>query len=154
MDSEIPRIRLATRQDIPQIVALLANDTLGSQRESFQTVLPDEYYLAFDEIENDKNNYLIVIEDDSKIIGTTQLTIIPYLTYRGGKRAQIEAVRIDESYRGQGLGRLLIEWCINKVKALDCHMVQLTMDKKRAETIKFYNKLGFVASHEGLKLHL
>ena len=95
-----------------------------------------------------------MLENAKKIIGTSQLTIITYLTYQGGKRGQIEGVRIDESYRGQGIGKLMIEWAINKSRELNCHLVQLTMDKKRFETIDFYQKLGFIASHEGLKLHL
>ena len=147
-------LRKACVADIPQIVRLLADDALGKQRESYQETLPEQYYTAFSEIEADKNNYLIVIEDGKKIIGTSQLTIITYLTYQGGKRGQIEGVRIDKSYRGKGIGKLMIEWSINKSRELGCHLVQLTMDKKRLDTIEFYQKLGFVASHEGLKLHL
>lgn len=148
------KIRKARRDDVPHIVRLLANDPLGKQRESYQDPLPEEYYDAFSEINADKNNYLIVVEDGSKIIGTSQLTIITYLTYQGGKRAQIEGVRIDEAYRGRGIGRLMLEWAIYKAVELGCHLVQLTMDKKRLDTIEFYKKLGFVASHEGLKLYL
>jgi len=147
-------IRKACRDDVPHIVQLLANDPLGKQREICEDPLPQKYYTAFSEISSDQNNYLIVIEDEKRIIGTSQLTIITYLTYQGGKRGQIEGVRIDESYRGQGIGNLMIEWSISKSRDLNCHLVQLTMDKKRLETIEFYKKLGFVASHEGLKLHL
>lgn len=95
-----------------------------------------------------------MVEDGSRIIGTSQLTIITHITYQGGKRGQIESVRIDESYRGRGIGKLMIEWAINKAREVGCHLVQLTMDKKRLETIEFYKKLGFEATHEGLKLHL
>lgn len=147
-------IREACSADLSNIVRLLANDPLGKQRESSQDPLPQQYYTAFTEIDVDPNNYLIVLEDDKKIIGTCQLTIIRYLTYQGGKRGQIEGVRVDESYRGQGIGKLMIEWVINKSRELNCHLIQLTMDKKRFETIEFYQKLGFIASHEGLKLHL
>jgi GNAT superfamily N-acetyltransferase len=147
-------IRKAQYKDVSSIVALLANDPLGQQREMYQEPLPPSYYKAFSEIDSDKNNYLIVVEDGHKIIGTSQLTIITYLTYQGGKRAQIEGVRIDESYRGRGIGKLMIEWSIRKARELGCHLVQLTMDKQRFDTIEFYKKLGFVASHEGLKLHL
>lgn len=147
-------IRKACFDDVSHIVKLLANDMLGKQRENYQNPLPQEYYDAFAEIDADKNNYLIVVEDNGKIIGTSQLTIITYLTYRGGKRGQIEGVRIDEAYRGQGIGKLMIEWSIKKSREFGCHLVQLTMDKQRDETIQFYKKLGFVASHEGLKLHL
>ena len=148
------KIRKALESDIPHIVRLLANDLLGKQRESLQDPLPQQYYSAFAEINADKNNTLLVVEDCSTIIGTAQLTILTHLTYQGGKRGQIEGVRIDESYRGQGVGKLMIEWAINKARELGCHLVQLTMDKQRLETIEFYKKLGFVASHEGMKLHL
>ena len=152
--SSMYKIRKACRNDVPHIVQLLSNDSLGKTRESYKDPLPQEYYDAYTEIDSDKNNCLIVVEDNGKIIGTSQLTIITYLTYRGGKRGQIEGVRIDEAYRGQGIGKLMIEWAIGKSRELGCHVVQLTMDKQRDETIQFYKKLGFVASHEGLKLHL
>lgn len=147
-------IRKANRDDLAQIVQLLARDPLGKQRESFQEPLPIDYYQAFEEINNDKNQYLIVVEDQHKIIGTLQLTIITYLTYRGGKRGQIEGVRIDEAHRRHGIGKMMIQWAIDKARELNCHLVQLTMDKKRQETIEFYKKLGFMDSHEGMKLHL
>lgn len=146
-------IREAKKADVPSIVFLLANDELGSQRENCQDPLPKQYYDAFSEIDTDNNNYLIVVENEGEIIGTCQLTIIPYLTYKGGKRGQIEGVRIDGSCRGQGIGEKMIRWAIDKAKERNCHLVQLTMDKKREETIKFYQKIGFVASHEGLKLY-
>lgn len=148
------KIRKASFDDIPYIVQLLANDLLGTQRESYQDPLPQQYYTAFQEINEDKNQHLIVVENNNKIIGTMQLTIITYLTYKGGRRAQIEGVRIDESYRNQGIGKLMIAWAISKSRELNCHLVQLTSDKKRPAALEFYKKLGFVVSHEGLKLHL
>lgn len=147
-------IRKANRSDIVRIVELLAQDFLGKQRESYQDPLPEKYYSAFEEINSDSNNYLMVVESKNKVIGTMQLTIITYLTYQGGKRAQIEGVRIDESCRGMGLGKIMIEWAITKARELGCHVVQLTTDKKRPDALEFYKKLGFVSSHEGLKLHL
>lgn len=147
-------IRKANRDDLVHIIQLLARDPLGKQRESCQIPLPIAYFQAFEEINADKNQYLIVVEDNHQIIGTLQLTIITYLTYRGGKRGQIEGVRIDEAYRGQGIGEMMIQWAIDKARELNCHLVQLTMDKKRQETIEFYRKLGFIDSHEGMKLHL
>src|SRR5689334_22350902 len=101
-------IRRARYEDVLPIIKLLANDPLGKQRESYQEPLLAQYYTAFAEIDKDKNNYLMVVEDRDKIIGTFQLTIITYLTYKGGKRGQIEGVRIDEQYRGQGIGRHMI----------------------------------------------
>lgn len=147
-------IRKATEHDLPLIVKLLANDSLGKQRECYQEPLPESYMNAFSEINADKNNFLVVMEDNSVIIGTLQLTFIPYLTYKGGKRALIEGVRIDESYRGKGIGKQLIEWAIEKSRQQGCYMVQLTTDKKRPDALEFYKKLGFTASHEGLKLKL
>jgi N-acetylglutamate synthase-like GNAT family acetyltransferase len=147
-------IRKACREDVSKIVQLLANDTLGSQRENYQTPLPQVYYTAFDEINADKNQYLLVVEDNGKVIGTSQLTILTYLTFQGGKRGQIEGVRIAESHRGQGIGKMMIEWSIQKSRELGCHLVQLTMDKKRLETIEFYRKIGFNPTHEGFKLAL
>ena len=145
-------IRQATINDLPHIVKLLAHDSLGKQRECYQEPLPESYMKAFSEINAGINNFLAVMEDNGAIIGTLQLTFIPYLTYKGGKRALIEGVRIDESYRGKGIGKQLIEWAIEKSRQQGCHMVQLTTDKKRPDALEFYKKLGFIASHEGLKL--
>lgn len=147
-------IRKANRSDVIKIVELLAQDFLGKKREAYQDPLPEKYYQAFEQIDADPNNYLMVVENENKVIGTMQLTIITYLTYQGGKRAQIEGVRIDESCRGMGLGKTMIEWSIAKASEVGCHVVQLTTDKQRPEALEFYKKLGFVASHEGLKLHL
>lgn len=147
-------IRKAIRDDVADIVRMLADDRLGEKREQYTNPLPHQYYAAFEEIDRDKNNYLIVAEMDHKIIGTLQLTLIPYLTYQGGKRALIEAVRIDSAYRGKGIGKILFEWAIAKARTEGCHLIQLTMNKERPDTLEFYKKLGFVPSHEGLKLFL
>jgi len=146
--------RKAARDDVPNIIHLLADDPLGAEREKYIDPLPPQYYAAFDEINADKNNYLIVAESNHQIIGTLQLTLIQYLTYKGGKRALIEAVRIDKSIRGEGVGKAMLEWAINTAKQAGCHMIQLTTDKKRPDALEFYKKLGFVASHEGMKLYL
>jgi GNAT superfamily N-acetyltransferase len=147
-------IRKATEEDLSFLVKLLANDPLGKKRECYQEPLPESYRNAFLEINADKNNFLAVVEENGVIIGTLQLTFISYLTYQGGKRALIEGVRIDESYRGKGLGKKLIEWAIEKAREQGCHMIQLTTDKTRPEALEFYKNLGFIASHEGLKLSL
>jgi GNAT superfamily N-acetyltransferase len=148
-------IRLATKKDIPDIVSMLAHDKLGKLREDFQDPLPQKYYDAFERITSDPNQELIVIVNESgKIIGTLQLSFIQYLTYQGGIRAQIEAVRVHEQYRGQGIGLQLLEWAIQRAKEKGAHVVQLTTDKKRPEALTFYKKLGFTNSHEGMKLHL
>lgn len=149
------KFRKATKEDIPQIVKMIADDELGKLREDYKNPLPSTYYKAFDNIDNDHNQELIVIQDiDSSIIGTLQLSFIQYLTYKGGIRAQIEAVRIRKDKRGKGLGETLFKWAIQRAKDRDAHLIQLTTDKKRPEALKFYEKLGFKTSHEGMKLNL
>ncbi|MEL7122824.1 MAG: GNAT family N-acetyltransferase [Bacteroidota bacterium] len=146
--------REATKEDVFEIVKMIANDQLGSTREHFQDPLPQKYYDAFENIKNDKNQELIVVMDDNKkVIGTMQLSFIQYLTYQGGIRAQIEAVRIQEDQRGQGIGEELFKWAIARAKERKAHLLQLTTDKKRPDALRFYEKLGFKASHEGMKLH-
>ena len=146
-------IRNARRDDIEHIVAMLADDELGCRRENYTLPLPHSYIEAFNKINQDPNQHLIVAEDKDEIIGTAQLSIIQYLTYQGGTRAQIEAVRIKSDRRGTGIGELLFKWMINKAKEEGAHLLQLTSDKKRSDALHFYEKLGFKASHEGLKMH-
>ena len=147
--------RRATKEDLVEIVALLANDDLGKLREDNSIPLSEKYEAAFARIIADKNQELMVIESDSQqLIGTLQLSFIPYLTYQGGIRAQIEAVRIHQDFRNKGLGQQLFEWAIARAKERNAHLLQLTTDKKRPEALRFYQNLGFVASHEGMKLHL
>ena len=145
--------RKATREDIPFIVQMLANDKLGKLREDYREPLPEKYYLAFENINTDTNQELIVVEQDGEIIGTLQLSFIQYLTYQGGIRAQIEAVRIREDLRGEGIGQQMFEWAITRAKQRKAHILQLTTDKSRPEALHFYEKLGFKATHEGMKLH-
>lgn len=145
--------RKATKADIPFIVQMLSNDKLGKLREDYQEPLPEKYYLAFEHINADPNQELIVVEKDSEIIGTLQLSFIQYLTYQGGIRAQIEAVRIREDLRGEGIGQKMFEWAITRAKERKAHILQLTTDKSRPEALHFYEKLGFKATHEGMKLH-
>ncbi|MET2986253.1 GNAT family N-acetyltransferase [Aureibaculum conchae] len=147
--------RIATKNDVPCIIKMIANDKLGKLRENYQDPLPDSYYNAFENIDADPNQELMVIENDtSEVIGTLQLSFIQYLTYKGGTRAQIEAVRIREDFRGKGIGKLMFEWAINRAKERNAHVLQLTTDKKRPDALAFYKSLGFVNSHEGMKLHL
>jgi GNAT superfamily N-acetyltransferase len=144
--------RKATIEDIPFIVDMLANDKLGRTRESYQDTLSENYSTAFQNISEDSNQELIVVEDKS-IIGTLQLSFIQYLTYQGGIRAQVEAVRVREDKRGNGLGKKLFKWAIHRASEKGAHLLQLTTDKRRPEAINFYEKLGFSSSHEGMKLH-
>lgn len=147
--------RKATVNDVQAIVEMIADDELGKQRENFQIPLPEEYYSAFENINRDDNQELIVVENEEKeVIGTLQLSFIQYLTYQGGIRAQIEAVRVRKDQRGTGLGTEMFEWAIERAKERQAHLLQLTTDKKRPEALNFYKKLGFKESHEGMKLHL
>ncbi|MBN8821400.1 MULTISPECIES: GNAT family N-acetyltransferase [unclassified Spirosoma] len=146
--------RKAIRQDVPLIVKLLANDKLGQLRENYTDPLPEAYYNAFETIHKDPNQELIVVESETgDLIGTLQLSFIQYLTYRGGIRAQIEAVRIRDDVRGEGIGQKMIEWAIQRARERKAHVIQLTTDKQRPDALRFYEKLGFNASHEGMKLH-
>ena len=146
--------RLATRSDVPDIVRMLADDPLGTKRESYAPSLPDSYYVAFDAISRDPNNELVVATSAGRVVGVLQLTFIPSLTYRGSWRALVEDVRVDTSSRSRGIGARLFAWAIDRAKQRGCQMVQLTSDKTRPDAIRFYESMGFVASHEGLKLHL
>lgn len=148
------RFRKATDEDLLAIVEMIADDELGKTRENFQIPLPIEYLSAFEKIDSDKNQELVVVEDkDFEVIGTLQLSFIQYLTYQGGIRVQIEAVRIRKDKRGLGIGKLMFEWAINRAKDKKAHLLQLTTDKKRPKAIKFYEDLGFKATHEGMKIH-
>ncbi|WP_336214695.1 GNAT family N-acetyltransferase [Nonomuraea sp. LPB2021202275-12-8] len=144
--------RPARRQDVPEIVAMLADDPLGARREGDPG---DERYLAaFDRIDADPYDELIVAERDGKVVGTMQLTYLAGLSRLGAERCQIEAVRVSAATRGQGLGRRMIQWAVDRARARGCAMVQLTSDKSRNDAHRFYDSLGFTASHEGYKLSL
>jgi GNAT superfamily N-acetyltransferase len=148
------QFRKASRQDVPAIVRLLADDPLGAKRERPETPLPQSYLHAFEAIDADPNNELVVACLDEQVVGVLQLTFIPYLTYQGGWRALIESVRVDGELRSKGIGKTLFEWAIARARERSCHLVQLTTDKARPDAKRFYESLGFVASHEGMKLHL
>ncbi|MDC0740552.1 GNAT family N-acetyltransferase [Polyangium mundeleinium] len=146
--------RDARREDVPTVVALLAADALGATRETAQGPLPEGYYRAFEAIERDPNNRLVVVEDGGVVLGCLQLTYIPGLSYQGGLRMLIEGVRVVESRRGEGVGRRMIQWAIEEARARGCRLVQLTTNKARTDAKRFYERLGFTASHEGMKLDL
>ncbi|MDQ7906573.1 GNAT family N-acetyltransferase [Phytohabitans sp. ZYX-F-186] len=130
---------------------MLADDPLGAARESAGD--PD-YTAAFDQIDADPRNTLVVADRAGEVVGTMQLTYIPSLSQRGGERLQIEAVRIRADQRGRGLGRRMIQWAVDQARARGCRLVQLTTDKRRVDAHRFYASLGFAASHEGMKLAL
>jgi GNAT superfamily N-acetyltransferase len=145
--------RKATKNDLPFIVKLMANDKLGKLRENYREPLPQSYYDAFEIINSDPNQELMVAENDKEILATFQLTFIQYLSFQGKLRAQIENVFVREDLTGQGIGKKMFEWAIDRAKTRNAHVLQLTSDKQRPRAIKFYEDLGFTASHEGMKLH-
>ncbi len=112
------------------------------------------YVQAFEAIEKDRNNELVVVESSGSLVGMLQLTYIPYVNRTGAWRCVIEGVRIHSAFRGQGLGHRFFEWAIARAKEKGCKIVQLTSDKQRPDAIRFYQRLGFEASHEGLKLEV
>jgi GNAT superfamily N-acetyltransferase len=144
--------RRATEPDIPAIVAMLADDPLGSKRESPEDLTP--YRAAFAALDGNPNQVLVVAERDGEVVGTGQLTMMPGLSHRGMWRAEIEAVRVRSDQRGSGLGTALIEWCIDTARERDCGMVQLTSHASRTDAHRFYQRLGFAQSHTGFKLYL
>ncbi|MES9537936.1 MULTISPECIES: GNAT family N-acetyltransferase [unclassified Actinomadura] len=146
--------REATVDDLPEIVRLLADDPLGSTRETPGEKIPEAYFRAFAAIEKDPNNSLVIAEVAGAVAGTLQLTFIPGLTYTGSERAQIEGVRVAAEQRGSGIGQLMINWAIDQARARGCRVVQLTTDRQRPDAIRFYQKIGFRPSHMGMKYHL
>jgi ribosomal protein S18 acetylase RimI-like enzyme len=148
------QFRRAVADDLPRIVDMLSDDVLGATRERNELPVPDSYFAAFAAIEADKNNEILVACRGGRIVGVLQLTFIPHLVYQGGWRAQIEGVRVDSNARSHGVGRAMIEQAIEKARERNCHLVQLTTNKQRAEARRFYEGLGFVATHEGMKLDL
>lgn len=147
-------IRRATQADVPAIVALLADDPLGAAREDVSTPTAPAYLKAFNAIDADPNQLLAVMTRDGIVEGTLQLTFIAGLSRKGALRGQIEAVRVAAGRRGEGLGQRLFEWAIAECRAKGCRTVQLTTDRSRADAHRFYDRLGFEASHIGYKLAL
>ena len=147
-------IRPAIRAEVPAIVALLADDPIGSGREQNSDPLPDAYFEAFNDIAAQPGNFVLVAEAGGAIVGCLQLTIIPGLSRGGMKRGQIEGVRVASAWRGGGVGEALVRHAIELAKEGGCGIVQLTSDNSRIDARRFYERLGFVASHVGMKLHV
>lgn len=145
-------IRPADENDIPAIVAMLADDPLGAQRETPDDLTP--YIAAHRRIATDPHQHLVVAVRDGRVVGTLQLTVIPGLSRQGATRSVIEGVRIHTDERGTGLGTQLIEWAVGESRSQNCQLVQLTSDTSRTDAHRFYERLGFTATHLGFKLQL
>jgi ribosomal protein S18 acetylase RimI-like enzyme len=149
-----PKFRAATIDDLSEIVRMLADDFLGSQRERYEDPLPESYVIAFREIEADPSNELMVAELNGAVVGTLQLTFTPSISFQGSKRATVESVRVDEKYRGRGIGRDMMMWAIERAKERGCVSMQLTTNTDRTDARRFYESLGFSGTHLGMKIRL
>jgi GNAT superfamily N-acetyltransferase len=143
-------IRPATKTDVPDIVAMLADDMLGASREEPSDMAP--YYAAFERITADANQHLMVAEAGGALVGTMQLFVLHGLASRGSTRVQIESVRVAAAVRGSGLGTAMMRWALNFARALGARQLQLTSHGSRTDAHRFYERLGFVRSHVGMKL--
>ena len=148
------QVRLARRADVPAIVRLLADDPIGSTREQPGEPLAQAYWAAFDAIAAQGGNEVLVAEAAGEIAGCLQLTVIPGLSRTGMMRGQLEGVRVSARHRGRGIGESLVRAAVERARAQGCRLVQLTTDRARTDAQRFYERLGFEASHVGLKLTL
>ena len=146
-------LREAKREDIRRIVEMLDDDALASGRENLKGSL-QPYETAFDTIAADPNNSLYVWDEDGEVMGCLQLTFIPGISYQGSWIAQVEGVRVDRSMRGEGIGEEMMKFIIARSRERGCKHLQLMTDKRRFDAQRFYERLGFVMSHEGMKLKL
>lgn len=146
--------RDATADDVPSIVRMYADDALGQTREDASKPVSERYLDAFREIDADPSHRLVVVVQDGDVVGTLQLSFLPHLVLRGGRRAQIEAVRVRSDRRGTGLGQAMFEWAIEQARHNGCRLVQLTTNADREDAHRFYTGLGFEPTHVGMKLVL
>ena len=144
-------IREAIQTDLAVIAALLADDGLGRGRESSD---PEVYRRAFDRMQSQPGNVYLVAEENGDLLACLQYTVIHGLSRAGASRAQIEGVRVSAAHRGRGLGETIVNAAIARARADGCTLVQLTTDRSRTDALRFYERLGFVASHHGMKLDL
>jgi ribosomal protein S18 acetylase RimI-like enzyme len=146
-------IRPARRDDVAAIVAMLADDPLGSARERIEDPLPAPYFNAFEAVDRDPNIHLVVAENgDGKVVGCLQLCILPGLSSQGASRALIEDVRVASHCRSQGIGEQIVRWAIDEARARNCRLVELVTHNTRVDAQRFYVKLGFQQSHKGMTL--
>lgn len=146
--------RLAARADLPEIVRMLADDELGRKRERFENPLPTCYYAAFEQINGNPTFELVVAEMEGRIVGTFQLIFIPSISFQGGLRAQVESVRVESALRGQGIGKRMMQWAIERARQRGAVVFQLTTHNTRTDAHRFYERLGFKGTHLGMKISL
>ena len=147
-------LRPAEEKDLPAIIQLFVEDEFGATRETLSDPLPQSYSMAFHEISADMNQILLVVENESTILGTCHLTVMSTLSFQGSRRLNMENIHIDKRYQGQGIGTWMIQQAIAIGREKGCTIIQLTTNKKRSRAKTFYEKLGFVATHEGMKLYI
>jgi ribosomal protein S18 acetylase RimI-like enzyme len=150
MNPESVSIRPARREDVAAIVAMLADDRLGSARERVEDPLPASYYEAFARVERDQNIQLVVAESEGRVVGCLQLAILPGLSSQGGLRGLLEDVRVASDCRSRGIGEQLVQWAVTEAKARGCNLVELLTHQTRTDAQRFYKRLGFTASHVGM----
>ncbi len=150
MNPESVSIRPARREDVAAIVAMLADDHLGSARERVEDPLPASYYEAFSRVERDQNIQLVVAESEGRVVGCLQLAILPGLSSQGGRRGLLEDVRVTSDCRSRGIGEQLVQWAVTEAKARGCNLVELLTHQTRTDAQRFYKRLGFTASHVGM----
>jgi ribosomal protein S18 acetylase RimI-like enzyme len=146
-------IRRARRGDVGVIVAMLADDPLGSARERLEDPLPPSYFRAFEALERDPNIRLVVAEDgDGTVVGCLQVCILPGLSSQGASRGLIEDVRVAAQCRSRGIGEQMVQWAIAEARAKGCKLVELFTHHTRVDAQRFYVRLGFQPSHVGMTL--
>ncbi|MGX1166507.1 ribosomal protein S18 acetylase RimI-like enzyme [Bradyrhizobium sp. USDA 372] len=150
MSAETVSIRPARREDVAAIVAMLADDHLGRARERVEDPLPAAYYDAFARVERDPNLTLVVAESAGRVVGCLQLAILPGLSSQGGSRGLLEDVRVAADCRSRGIGERLVQWAVTEAKARGCNLVELLTHQTRVDAQRFYERLGFAASHVGM----
>ena len=145
-------IRRARREDVDEIVAMLADDALGRARERIETPLPDSYFQAFEKLDADPNIKLVVAEEEGAVVGCLQLCILPGLSSQGASRGLIGDVRVDSSRRSRGIGEQLVRWAVDEARAQGCKLVELLTHHTRVDAHRFYERLGFSRSHIGMTI--
>ncbi|OPY99294.1 GNAT family acetyltransferase [Bradyrhizobium sacchari] len=150
MNDKSISIRDARREDVPAIVAMLADDHLGRGRERVEEPLPAAYYSAFERIERDPNLTLVVAESEGRVVGCLQLAVLSGISSQGGIRGLLEDVRVASDCRSRGIGERLVQWAVTEAKARGCNLVELLTHQTRVDAQRFYKRLGFAASHVGM----